>query len=621
MSEKSRAFFDALFPDLAESFIEFRLIPRATDGKVVTIFCRSVDHLFDVTAPHREKARDRHVFFGACARRRKRGDKASISQVYALWADLDGKNLPGGKQEALEILRSFPLLPSFIVDSGNGFHAYWLFREPERIDGPDDVARIEKYLKELALRLGGDMAAAELARVLRVPGTFNVKNPDAPLLCKIVSADPNRRYNLCDFDEYFDIQPAAPVSASVVVPSNPPGWEVDVLDSLRPSQRHAGFTKLVGKLHSLGLKPELIYALLRPHAETANTDGQFPPSELEGIVRDLTTRYRGGQPKANAGGFIPDITSAADLLVRVFPPARFVIPGLLPEGLYLLCGKPKLGKSWLALAWCASVALGGKVLGSIPVERGEALYLALEDNEIRLQTRLRKLLDGSAIAEQLRGLDVVTKWPRLHEGGLDLLRNWLVSHPEARLIVVDTLARVRPPQKSSANIYQDDYLAMEGLKALADEFHVAVVVIHHTRKSSAIDILDEVSGTTGLTGATDGTIILKRERSRADAELRAIARDLENDVELALRWDKLTAQWISLGGAEEFRQSQARSWVVEIVRANGGSAKASEIAEALADRGYKGSRGAVYMLLTRMVKEGELMQEKRGVYKLARESE
>lgn len=215
------------------------------------------------------------------------------------------------------------------------------------------------------------------------------------------------------------------------------------------------------------------------------------------------------------------------------------------------------GKSWLALGLCVATATGGRALGQKPVEGGDALCLALEDNERRLQKRLRKLLQGRGAPTRLH---YATEWPRLSEGGADELRTWLIEHPNARLIVIDTLAKIRKPAKGQ-NVYAEDYEALEKLLPLAAEFGVAILVIHHLRKMAAPDPMDEISGSTGLSGGVDGFLILKRDRGRHDATLYVDGRDVEDPAELALKWDGELAAWILVGDAEEYRMSAERAEV------------------------------------------------------------
>jgi hypothetical protein len=133
-----------------------------------------------------------------------------------------------------------------------------------------------------------------------------------------------------------------------------------------------------------------------------------------------------------------------------FRPVTWTVRGLLPEGLTLLAGKPKMGKSWLALELAVAVATGGVALGQIPIVPGEVFYLALEDNERRLHRRLAQVV-GEVPA--LRSLSLATDWARLDQGGEEHIADWLRQHPAARLVIVDTLAKVRPPALQRGPLY------------------------------------------------------------------------------------------------------------------------------------------------------------------------
>src|SRR4051812_23677148 len=208
---------------------------------------------------------------------------------------------------------------------------------------------------------------------------------------------------------------------------------------------------------------------------------------------------------ASPGGIAGTI-SAVELMAMEFKPTRFVIPDILPEGLSLLVGKPKKGKSWMSLGMCEAVATGGKAFGIKNCGQGDALYLALEDHPKRLQKRLRKVLDGRSAPERMY---FHTQWPRLGEGGAEALDEWLCSHPETRLVVIDTLAKIRKPAHGQ-NIYTEDYAALEELMPLAAEHSINISVVHHLRKMAAADPMDEISSSTGLTAGVDGFMILRR---------------------------------------------------------------------------------------------------------------
>src|SRR5215218_2859436 len=245
--------------------------------------------------------------------------------------------------------------------------------------------------------------------------------------------------------------------------------------------------------------------------------------------------------------------TAKELMRYVFPDPRYAVPGVLAEGLNLLAGAPKLGKSWLALNVAAAVADGGTALNRVRVERGEVLYLALEDPPRRLQQRLRLVLSGEPAPD---GLFIETAWPKLLEGGCARLDAWLDEHPDCRLVVVDVFAKVRGIPDANVNRYDADYAAMASLKTIADKHEIAILVVHHTRKALADDFLDSVSGTQGLAGAADAVLVLSRSRGSADAKLRITGRDVE-EAEFAMLFNPAEGVWSLLEGpAEEYEVSE-----------------------------------------------------------------
>jgi hypothetical protein len=296
----------------------------------------------------------------------------------------------------------------------------------------------------------------------------------------------------------------------------------------------------------------------------------------------------------------PKIFSLQELLSWELPPTRWAIPELLPEGLTLLAGKPKLGKSWLALSAALSIAPGGVALGTQPVIRGDVLYLALEDNASRLQARTRRLL--ASMKSLPNGIDFALDWPRLGEGGLASLEDYLKAHPGVRLVVIDTWARVAPPSgERRRSQYEGDYEALSPLKHLADTYHVSILAVHHLRKTGSSDILDEITGSIGMTGAVDGTLILKRERGQAEASLFVTGRDIEREQQLALSFNATTALWTVIGNTEEVGRNRARQEIIDLLRDQPEGMSPREIAEEL-EKNYHTTRS----ILRKMEESGEV---------------
>jgi AAA domain len=253
--------------------------------------------------------------------------------------------------------------------------------------------------------------------------------------------------------------------------------------------------------------------------------------------------------------------TAAELMKMDLPEPRMAVPDLIAEGVTILAGRPKIGKSWLTLSLSMAVASGGKALGTKSVEQGEVLYAALEDNPRRMQSRIDALLEEGESAP--RGLHIVHRLPRMREGLAEALTEWLDLHPQARLIVIDTLARIRPPRQPHRDWYAEDMAWGEELNQLALAHHVAIVVVHHLNKGGAADPLDQVHGTMGVTGSAEGIVISERSRGQADATLLVTGRDVE-EQRLALQFDG--GVWRILGQAEEYALSQQRQDIRALLR-------------------------------------------------------
>jgi hypothetical protein len=253
----------------------------------------------------------------------------------------------------------------------------------------------------------------------------------------------------------------------------------------------------------------------------------------------------------------PKIISAADLMALNLPPQRWVVRDVLPEGLTLLAGKPKIGKSWLTLGLSIAVARGDQALGKLTTEGGDVLCLSLEDNTRRAKSRLETAIpDGVA---PLR-LHFSCEWPRFGAGGHKELDAWIGEHKAARLVVIDTLAKIRPARRRNGNAYDEDYSAISRIKELADRYRIAIIVVTHVRKMPSDDPFDTLSGTLGLTGAADTVMILSRDRGQH--VLHITGRDVEQQ-ELAMAWDAESAAWALVGDAARHRLSGERSVILD----------------------------------------------------------
>lgn len=231
-----------------------------------------------------------------------------------------------------------------------------------------------------------------------------------------------------------------------------------------------------------------------------------------------------------------ETVTARELYEMKLPPTRFVVDGLLPRGLHIFAGPPKVGKSWLLLQLALAVASGKPFWGQ-ETEQGTVLSLCLEDNHVRLQQRISELTDDPPDTLHLA---VLSK--SLADGLCDQLTAFLEEHRDTNLIVIDTLQKVRG-NAGDSNLYASDYQDIGMLKRIADKYQIAIVLVHHLRKQEASDPHTKISGTTGLAGAADGTYVLCKEHpGDAETQLYVRGRDIE-EKQFTLEQDRESGEW------------------------------------------------------------------------------
>lgn len=233
--------------------------------------------------------------------------------------------------------------------------------------------------------------------------------------------------------------------------------------------------------------------------------------------------------------------SCEEIMTTVYKPIEYVVDGLIAQGLYILAGAPKVGKSWLALDMCLSIAKGEKVLGQ-ETTQGTALYLCLEDSYVRIQNRLYEITD-----EPTERLHFVIMSESIGSGLEEQIKNFKKEHSDLKVVFIDTLQMIR---ESTDNGYGSDYKELSVLKCLADKLEIAIVAVHHTRKCKDGDPFNMISGSTGISGCVDGSMVLiENKRGSRNAKLYCVGRDIENqEINLVFekgRWkvvDEVTAK-------------------------------------------------------------------------------
>lgn len=318
-----------------------------------------------------------------------------------------------------------------------------------------------------------------------------------------------------------------------------------------PDAAGAGFVRQIAARLAAWQWPGRASAVRLPGAKDPNDlhkqDWKAFPQAFQRALESAEPIWQPTAPTAATPPATPSqggssLVSLEGLLSEQFATPHWAVRDLLPEGLILLGGKPKQGKSWLCLALALAIATGGNVLDHYQAEQGAVLSLSLEDTRPRLQERLKQLLSASAAIPA--GIEFALEWPRLDQGGLAQLEEYIQAHPGLRAIIVDTWAMLAPHAKSGGRSqYEGEYAALSPLKRLADTHHLAIVLVHHLRKAGAQDILDEVTGSTGMVGTVDTILVLKRERGQEQATLYVTGRDIPRECLLSLRFDSASGHW------------------------------------------------------------------------------
>lgn len=591
-------------------------------GRPAEICGRGGGDRLDELVIHKWDKPDRGAFF--CVSTLKPGQarrsKETVFEIVTLHADLDWAKIVMEPDAILRQLRALEFPPSKIVHSGHGYHAYWLLSEALPAT-PALIAQTENALRGLASMLGGDPAVCEVARLMRVPGSYNTKNGDR--IPVTVTVDSAARYELDDLDQWIaETRPLIPRKGQPKIAANPflavevpgaGGPAVDVegrLAAMRyqgsgDSSIHATQLAVSAAMLSRGTSIEevisIVLASTRAAAgpEGARWNWQYEERDIRHMCETWTRKkLNGGAESLRRRG-----VSMEALGVMEFKPIEFLVDGLIPhEGVTLVCSKPKVGKSWLLFDLCLSCAMGRTVLDDRRVAQGHTLYLALEDSLRRLRSRGEKLL-AAHFAPWPADAVVETAWERVDQGGLNHLRDWATSvranGGNVACIAIDVLKMIRPAGQEKKTVYDRDYESLIGLRTLSHELGVAFVVSHHTRKTASDDLLDLVSGTLGLSGSADTIVVI--ERQAGDNFVFDIrGRDVEAQ-QLAATFDRETCRWHITGEAGEVQRSETRRLIREALRNAPDGMSPQEIA---ADTGLKA--GNVRITLLRMARDGEI---------------
>lgn len=344
-----------------------------------------------------------------------------------------------------------------------------------------------------------------------------------------------------------------------------------------------------------------------PESAPAPGDEDAPPEPAKTApVGDAARETAPPAPNPRRSSFLDSELDELDL-----PEPDYVVAEILPPGAAIFAGKSKTGKTWAGLSVSVAVAGDGLALGKFKVRAGRVLYLGLEDNERRMKKRLRKLRAGARPSGRLQ---IELQWRRMDEGGFADLRQWLKEHSDTTLVVIDTWARFKPRRKGNGgDLYAEDYDPAQALNALAEEYGIAIVIMHHTRKEAAEDPFDTILATMGLSGGVGTCLVWQRGRGERHAIMHTMGRDVE-EQKLALVIEEQSSAWVVVGDADDFLLGAERMAIVAVVKNGPGGLTPSEIALELGKSDPKGL-SAVKTLVWKMGKDQQL-ENNNGRYTL-----
>jgi AAA domain len=300
-------------------------------------------------------------------------------------------------------------------------------------------------------------------------------------------------------------------------------------------------------------------------------------------------------------------TSLQETYHKDLPPPAEIIERVVHQGLTILAGPPKVGKSYLALGLAGSVASGEPALGNLVVKRpGRVLYLSLEDGERRVRKRTRQMTDSDQYLDRIQMVYALPA-PLSDQAAVEALDSE-IRDGQYELVIIDTLVKAFPQDRGSSDLFRADYRQIDTLKRLADDNEVALVVLAHTRKEEAEYALNVVAGTGGLTAAADAILVLGK--TSTGAKLQVISRDID-ESEFSLLRDTGTSGWKIAAEGPGPIPVEGKQRILDLLR-DGGSMTSHEIQGALA--GENGS--TVRSWIHRLVEEGRIVQALDGRYGL-----
>lgn len=616
-SKQAVAFLKRAFAGCLVGFVMVQAF-HPDNAKDIQSACVAVTEI-DALLPFINKWRSTHnLYWSVNLLRRsmtRKAKKADVRSMNFLHVDCDpneanGETREEGRARIMAMVADFQPPPNIIIDSGGGYGLFWRLRDPPVVE--ENVKELEAHTQQLTRKFTADNCW-NIDRIMRLPFTTNFptatkrKKGRGVYPATLIHVD-DGAYALADF---------APVKAEAPVAAGIPE-RVAAMAKRTPllRRRLTGDTNGLGDTTRSGLDysvtslllkqgcfPDEIRTTLERYGHGKIREERDPVAYLQRMLTKLGYAPKEGRSEA----FTPTLLNSATLEAAQIPDMQWVIKDWLPEGLTIIAGRPKSGKSRLALNLGGAIAQGGNVLGVLPVTQGRVLMLALEDSDRRLQKRQRE------IGINTSNLDYAIKWDK---GDVAAFEAYLDEHADTRTIFIDTYQRWAPPNRDrQMTAYEVDVTNLGVLQAIAMERHIAIVLIVHIRKGVAEDVFDEVLGSTGLTGTADTLWVLKRQRGEGTATLHVTGRDVEDEA-YALEWDRVLFCWKLVGKAFDVIVTKEQRSILDELQRNRDGLTPTQLARLTGK-----TKNAVCNLLRRMREDGRVRTNEDGVYKVIQPDE
>lgn len=462
--ETAANFLAQLWQDApADSVYELRAIGS---GATIRGFSPSVQDLLAKA----DAIEGQNLYYGVAPRLpQKGGRKEAIGCVTALWADLDKDIEPG---EAARLCAKYPIKPSCVIRSGHGYHIYWLLEKPV---GPKDFRTVERCNRRIAEVIGADAACADVTRILRLPGSLNVKSE--PHKVCYAMFDEQARFSRSPFETHALLLPPErqPLPQT---PTENRQWR-----AAEEGERNTACFQLAARLQRVGVPEGVTLAAL--HAWNWSNAYPLPSGEVASTVHGVYRRGVTDDPTPGEGCW-----TAGDLLSVHNEPVEWVLDKLVPRrGVTMLSGEGGIGKSFFALDIAMAVATGRPFVKTFETTQGPVIYVDMENDEGTIGRRIAQL----ALGRGVDGASLPLYVPKRGKPGVELQmdtpegRAWLwgaICEHNPVLVVLDSLIALHSGDENS-NVAMRQLMA--GLDGMARDGNLGLVVVHHQRKRGVVN--------------------------------------------------------------------------------------------------------------------------------------